>query len=108
MSEEHIHIEEESIESGAKGDGGRTFSEEFRVTGAELVDAVKRLVQEAGVRRIVIKNRNDRELLRIPLVVGVAGIALAPFYASLALIAALVADCKIVVERTAPAEPASV
>lgn len=95
-AEEEIHVEEDAMEDGTE------WSEEFVAAGADIMDAVKRLVREAGVRRIVVKNEEKRIHLEIPLWLGVAGIALLPFYAALGVIAALVVDCKILVEREEP------
>lgn len=89
-----IHIEEEVEET--------SWTEEVVVAGGELVGAVQRLVNETSVRRLVIRNEARRIHLQVPLLLGVAGIALAPAYAALALIAALVTDCTILVERAAP------
>jgi len=100
---EKINVEEEEAGTAANG---RSWSEEFTVAGSELVDIVKKLVHETAVRRIIVKNEAKRIYLEIPLLMGVAGIALLPAYAALALIAALVADCKIIVERTEK-EPAT-
>lgn len=94
--EEKIDVEEEAT---AEGQEKQSWTEEFVVAGEELVNTIKQLVQEAGVRRIVIKNEAQRINLEIPLVLGVAGIALLPVYSAVALIAALVADCTITVER---------
>ncbi|PIE82077.1 MAG: hypothetical protein CSA11_01895 [Chloroflexi bacterium] len=95
---EEIPVDEEAAEEK------RDWSEEFVVAGEELVETVKRLVKESIYRRIVIKNEKYHIHLEVPLVVGVAGVALVPFYASLALIAALVTECSILVERHEPVE----
>ena len=95
---EEINVEEDEMEDDSQ------WTEEFVVAGAEIVDAVKRLIHEAGVRRIVVKNDEKRIHLELPLWLGVAGIALLPFYAALAVIAALLVDCTILVERDAPKE----
>ena len=95
---EEIDVEEDEMDDGTQ------WSEEFVVAGAEIVDAVKRLIHEAGVRRIVVKNDEKRIHLELPLWIGVAGIALLPFYAALAVIAALLVDCTILVERDVPKE----
>ena len=58
------------------------------------------------MRRIIIKNEARRIHFEIPLALGLAGIALLPVYSALALIAALVADCTILVERVEK-EPAA-
>ena len=95
---EEINVDEEDVEDGSQ------WSEEFVAAGADIVDAVKRLVHEAGVRRVVVKNDEKHIHLELPLWLGVAGIALLPFYAALAVIAALLVDCTILVERDAPKE----
>lgn len=82
---------------------GKSWTEEFVVAGGELVDMVKKLVREATVRRLVIKNEKLNLNLEVPLVLGVAGIALLPVYSAVALIAALVTECTILVERHEPA-----
>ncbi len=97
---ESVRIEEEDLKGAEQAkEAGRTWTEEFTVAGEELLDTVRGLVREVGVRRIIIKNEQKRVLFEIPLFMGLAGIALLPVYASIALTAALVADCTIAVER---------
>ncbi|MBE2222944.1 MAG: DUF4342 domain-containing protein [Anaerolineae bacterium] len=98
--DEEIPIEEEVV--GETAEGKKDWGEEFVVAGEELVATVKGLVKEAAIRRIVVKNEKYNIHLEVPLVLGVAGIALVPFYAGLALIAALVTECTILVERKEP------
>lgn len=97
MKNGRIHVEEETPRQSEQS----AWSEEFIVAGSELVEAVKKLVHETNVRRVVVKNEARRIHLELPLLIGVAGIALLPVYSALALIAALVADCTILVERIA-------
>jgi hypothetical protein len=97
---EEIPVEEEVVEETAEDT--KNWGEEFVVAGEELVDTVKGLVKEAAIRRIVVKNEKYNIHLEVPLVLGVAGIALVPFYAGLALIAALVTECTILVDRKEP------
>jgi hypothetical protein len=100
MSEaDEIPVEEETTEekNEESTDGFRT--EEFKVKGEELLEAVKRLAGEAGVRRMVIMSKSGKVLLEIPVVLGLAGVLLLPTYAAIALVAALVTECSIVVER---------
>lgn len=102
MSEaEDIKVEEEMMEGESEETSEeKDWSEEFRVAGDELVETVKKLYQEVGVRRIVVKTREGRVLLDIPVVFGVAGIIILPTALSaLALIAAIVTECSIVLER---------
>jgi len=54
---------------------------------------------EGNVTRIVVKDNTDKVLLEIPATVGVVGAILAPWFLALGVIAALVTNCKIVVER---------
>ena len=99
-AEEEIIIEEEDVtkEPAVEGEEKLT-TEELKVKGEELVETVKEVVREAGVRRVVIKSNKGRVLLEFPLILGVPVILLLPYWSALALIAALVTDCSIVVER---------
>jgi hypothetical protein len=100
MSEaEEIKVEEEDVEGTNGKKEEKITTEELVVKGEEVVESVKKLIQEAGVRRIVIKYKDGRTILEIPLVIGLAGIALLPVWSALALIAALVTECSILVER---------
>lgn len=75
--------------------------EEYRVEGHDLLGRVKQLVHEGNVRRVIIKNDEGRTLIEIPLTVGVVGTVLAPVWAAVGALAALLANCSIVVERVA-------
>jgi hypothetical protein len=79
--------------------------EEFQVTGAQLVSAVKDLVHQGNIRRISIRNSAGVTLLEIPLVVGLAGAVFVPVWAALGALAALVAKCTLAVERVEGTEP---
>jgi len=77
----------------------QTFKESFKVTGAQVLDAVKKLLHEGNVRRIVIK-QGDRVVAEFPLTAGVVGTVLAPPLAAIGALAALINDCSLEVERT--------
>ncbi|MCP4424335.1 MAG: DUF4342 domain-containing protein [Chloroflexi bacterium] len=96
---EKIDVEEETMNEETFEKEGKSWTEEVTVAGSELVDMVKNLVHETAVRRIVIKNEAKRINFEFPLALGVAGIALLPVWGAIAMIAALVTDCTIVVER---------
>jgi hypothetical protein len=102
--EETVKIDEEDVKEESER---QSWTEEFVVAGEELVGFVKNLVKETTVRHITIKNEKHGINLHFPLALGVVGIALLPFYSAVALIAALVTDCKILVERTGSKEPAT-
>jgi hypothetical protein len=74
-------------------------TEEYQVDGDYLVHKVKELVHEGNIRRITIKNEEGKRLIEIPLTIGAVGIVLLPVWAAIGAIAALVADCTIVVEK---------
>lgn len=78
-------------------DGGK--HEEFIVSGEKLVAKVKELINEGNVRRIIIRDRDDKTLVELPVTIGVVGAVFAPVLAAVGALAALVAECKIVVER---------
>jgi len=73
--------------------------EEFRVKGEDLLGKVKQLIEEGNVRRIIIKDKENKTLIEVPLTIGVVGIVLAPVLAAVGAIAALVTECTIIVER---------
>ncbi len=79
-------------------DGYRT--EEFKVSGEELLRKIKELVHEGNIRRIVIKNKDGGTFMEIPLSVGVVGVLLAPTLAAVGAIAALVSEATLVVEKS--------
>jgi hypothetical protein len=77
-------------------------TEEHKVRGENLVSKVKEIIHEGNVRRISIKNDEGKELIEIPLTLGVVGTLLLPAWAAVGAIAALVTNCSIVVEREEP------
>jgi hypothetical protein len=79
-----------------------TFKESIKVAADELVDAVKKLVHDGNVRRIVIKQQDGRTVAEFPLSVGVVGAVIAPVLAAVGAIAAVLTECTIEVERTGP------
>lgn len=100
MSEENIYIEDETVETVEKELAPRTpWTEEVVVAGSELWSTIMRLAHEATVRRIIVKNEKHDIHFEVPMLVGVAGIALLPAYAALGFIALIVTDCSILVER---------
>jgi hypothetical protein len=81
--------------------------EEHRTRGERLVDRVRELIHEGNVRRLIIRNEEGRTLIEVPLTVGAVGALLAPAWAAIAAIAAVVADCSILVEREEDGYPAA-
>ncbi|OGH10262.1 MAG: hypothetical protein A2152_02615 [Candidatus Levybacteria bacterium RBG_16_35_6] len=76
------------------------FSEEtFKIEGTKLLGKVKELIKAGNVRSIVIKDKNGREIIQVPLTLGVIGVAIAPALAAVGAIAALVTECTVTVVR---------
>jgi len=74
-------------------------TEDIDVKGDDLVAKLKELVREGNVRRIIVKNEEGETLVEIPVTIGVVGALLAPVWAAVGAIAALVTDCTVTIER---------
>ena len=77
----------------------KTFKEELKVSGEQLVQTVKKLVKEANVRKLIIKNEKGETLMEIPVTVASVGAILLPVLAALGAVAALVTNCTIEVVK---------
>ena len=73
--------------------------EEFKVAGEDVVRTVKKIISEGNARKIIIKNEKGETLVEFPLTVGALGAILLPTFAAIGAVAALVANCTIVVEK---------
>ena len=80
--------------------------EEFEIAGDEVIARVKELIHEGNIRRISLQTKEGKTLIEVPLTIGVAGALagalVAPVWAAIGAIAAMVAEMKIVVERIEP------
>lgn len=74
-------------------------TEEFRINGEELIAKIKQLLHEGNVRRIIIKDKEGKTVMEIPLTIGVVGVLLAPTLAAVGAIAALLTEATVVVEK---------
>ena len=73
--------------------------ESFKVSGDELMSKIKEIIKEGNARRVIIKNEKEETIIEFPLTIGAIGVVLAPVFAAVGAIAALVTDCTIVVEK---------
>jgi hypothetical protein len=73
--------------------------ESFDINGENLLKKVKELIEEGNVRKITITDKSGKELMSFPLTIGVVGALLAPVFAAVGALAALIGDCTITVER---------
>ncbi|MDD4052914.1 MAG: DUF4342 domain-containing protein [candidate division Zixibacteria bacterium] len=77
----------------------KLFTEEIKVTGSQLVDTVKKLVHEANIRRLIIKNEKGDTIIEIPVSFASVGALLLPLLAAIGAAAALMTNCTIVVVK---------
>jgi hypothetical protein len=78
----------------------QTRTEEFRVDGEKLVAKIKELIHEGNIRRVIIKDKDGKTMMEIPVTFGVVGALLAPQLAAIGAIAALLTEATIVVEKS--------
>ena len=76
-----------------------TFTESFKVAADQLVDAIRQIIHEGNVRRVIIK-QDGRTVVEFPITIGVIGTVFAPMLAAAGALAAVLTDCTIEVERT--------
>ena len=77
----------------------KTFKESFNLNSEQLLNKIKELVEEGNVRKITIHDKTGKELMSFPLTIGVVGALLAPVFAAVGALAALIGECTISVER---------
>ncbi len=73
--------------------------EEFKVSGEDIIEKIKKVIKEGNARRIIIKNEEGESVAEFPLTVGAVGALIAPILAAVGAIAALLTKCTIVVEK---------
>jgi len=73
--------------------------ESFTINGESLLAKIKEIIAEGNVRKISIHDKNGKELMSFPLTFGVVGALVAPVFAAIGAMAALVGECSITVER---------
>ena len=77
----------------------KTFKETFTVKGELLLQKIKEIIEEGNVRKITIHDKEGKEIMSFPLTLGVVGAVLAPVFAAIGALAALIGECTISVER---------
>lgn len=78
----------------------RTYTEEFKIDGEKLIAKIKELIHEGNIRKLIIKDKEGKTLMEIPMTFGVVGALLAPQLAAIGAIAALVTEATLVVEKS--------
>jgi uncharacterized protein DUF4342 len=80
----------------------RTFWEKLEGTTDQILNQLKKVVDEGNIRRIVVKQKG-RTVAEFPLTAGVIGAVLAPVAAAIGALTALLAECSIEVEKASSA-----
>lgn len=76
-----------------------TKTEEFKVSGNDIVRKIKELVNEGNIRKITIKNKDNKVIAEFPLTFGLVGTFVAPVLAAVGTIVALASECTISVQK---------
>lgn len=77
----------------------KTWQEEFKLTGGEVLSKIKELIKEGNVTRVLLKNEEGELIMEIPMTFAVVGAVIAPIFAAVGAAAALLTKCSIIVER---------
>jgi hypothetical protein len=75
-------------------------TEEFRVEGEKLLAKIKELIHEGNIRKVIIKDKDGKILMEIPMTFGVVGVLIAPQLAAIGAFAALLTEATVVVEKS--------
>ena len=107
MSEERTTIEIEQIEepAEAQAEEKETVTEEFKVQAEDLFKTINDIIRQGTAKRIMVV-RNDRVLVDIPLVAGVAASVVfaiyLPILSAIVGVGALFGGCTVRIERDEP------
>jgi hypothetical protein len=74
-------------------------TEEFHINGEELLAKIKNLIHEGNIRRVIIKDKDGKTVMEIPMTFGVVGALIVPQLAAIGAIAALLTEATVVVEK---------
>jgi aryl-alcohol dehydrogenase-like predicted oxidoreductase len=81
--------------------------EKIEVNGEDLLSKFKELVHEGNIRKVTILNEEGKQIVEIPLTMGVVGALLLPSLAAIGAIAAIVTKCTLEIERVEESDPIS-
>jgi hypothetical protein len=80
----------------------KTWREKIEGTTETILAQIRKLIDEGNIRRVVVKHQG-KTVAEFPLTVGVVGTVIAPVAAAIGALTAVLAECTIEVEKTAPA-----
>jgi hypothetical protein len=109
MSEEEQVVEVAEVEETEEAAGDESKSEQFKVKAEDLFETINKIIREGTVKRVTVM-RNDRVLVDIPVVVGVAASVLLAVYmpvlSAIVAVGALFGGCTVRIERDEEPEEA--
>lgn len=74
-------------------------TEEFKVEGEKLLSKIKEILHEGNIRRVIIKDKEGKVIMEVPMTIGIVGVLIAPQLAAIGAIAALLTEATVVVEK---------
>jgi hypothetical protein len=74
-------------------------TEEFKVEGEKLIGKIKELLHEGNIRKVIIKDKEGKTMMELPVTIGIVGVLIAPQLAAIGAIAALLTEATVVVEK---------
>jgi hypothetical protein len=77
-------------------------TEEFRVSGEDIMARIKEIVEAGNARRIIVRNPEGRNVMEVSLTAGLIGTALLGVSAAIGAVLALACNYTIVVEKREP------
>lgn len=84
------------------------WKEEVEIATGELITKVKELLKEGNIRRLIIKDMNDKTILEVPLnagvVIGGAVTLMSPLLAVLGALTGVLAKVKVEIVRVENSE----
>jgi hypothetical protein len=109
MTEEEQVVVTKKLEEPAGAEAENTVTEEIKVQAQDLFQTLNDIIREGTAKRVTVF-RNDRVLLDIPLVLGVAASLLLALYmpviSAIVAVGALFGGCTVRIEREEPPEEA--
>lgn len=73
--------------------------QEFKISGKEIKEKVMELIKQGNLRRLVFKNKDNKEVFAINLTWAVILALILPFFALLVFILAIVLENEISLEK---------
>jgi hypothetical protein len=74
-------------------------TEEYKVSGEDILKKIKNVINEGNVRKITVKSKEGKVIAEFPLTMGVVGTLIAPVLAAISTIIALASECTIALEK---------